>query len=201
MPSGTMKRWNSDKGFGFIQPSDGGEDVFVHFSALLDGEGSVVEGDRVSFSMEYDDRKGKDRAAKVSVSGGGGGGSKGRGGSICRRQRSQTTHESSSDSSFSHSAGKGGSLPRNRGGRRRAWVQEAVEPQLRGCGGATIVANSAATATSSAKLATLEASKSIGAAVGVASIVGAGDGQQGRRRMKPPRPWPPSVEICGAMAR
>mmetsp|Transcript_53875 Transcript_53875/g.136058 ORF Transcript_53875/g.136058 Transcript_53875/m.136058 type:complete len:160 (+) Transcript_53875:50-529(+) len=103
MPSGTMKRWNSDKGFGFIQPSDGGDDVFCHVSALLDGEGSVFEGDKVSFAIEYDDRKGKDRAAKVSVSGGGGGGG-GRG-----RDRSRSRGRAGGDGGgCSRSFGGGG---------------------------------------------------------------------------------------------
>eukprot|EP00418_Pyrodinium_bahamense_P089240 CAMPEP_0179043336 /NCGR_PEP_ID=MMETSP0796-20121207/17114_1 /TAXON_ID=73915 /ORGANISM="Pyrodinium bahamense, Strain pbaha01" /LENGTH=208 /DNA_ID=CAMNT_0020739717 /DNA_START=58 /DNA_END=682 /DNA_ORIENTATION=+ len=65
MPSGTLKRWNSEKGFGFIQPEDGGEDIFCHVTGLLDGEGSVEEGDRVRFRMGFDDRKGKDRAIDV----------------------------------------------------------------------------------------------------------------------------------------
>mmetsp|Transcript_125028 Transcript_125028/g.266860 ORF Transcript_125028/g.266860 Transcript_125028/m.266860 type:complete len:146 (-) Transcript_125028:84-521(-) len=86
MPSGKMLRWNSDKGFGFIQPNDGGEDLFCHVSALLDGEGSVAEGDAVDFKEEFDDRKGKNRAVKVSVSGGGGG----RGGGGRGRDRSRS---------------------------------------------------------------------------------------------------------------
>lgn len=81
-----MKRWNEEKGFGFIQPEDGGEDMFCHVSGLLDGEGSVREGDRVRYRVGFDDRKGKDRAVDVEpASGGGGGGrdrspSRGRGG-------------------------------------------------------------------------------------------------------------------------
>jgi len=68
-----MKRWNQEKGFGFIRPDDGGEDFFCHVTGLLDGEGSVEEGDAVKFKVEYDDRKGKDRAVEVEASGGGGG--------------------------------------------------------------------------------------------------------------------------------
>mmetsp|Transcript_29063 Transcript_29063/g.52677 ORF Transcript_29063/g.52677 Transcript_29063/m.52677 type:complete len:118 (+) Transcript_29063:41-394(+) len=94
MPSGRMIRWN-DKGFGFIKPDDGGEDLFCHVSALLDGDGSVRDGDDVTFRIEFDDRKGKDRAVDVEVSGGGGGG----------RGRSR-----------SRSGGRGG---RDRGGRDR----------------------------------------------------------------------------------
>jgi len=78
MPGGTLKRWNGDKGFGFIQPEDGGEDVFCHVSGLLDGEGSVLEGDRVQFRLSFDERKGKDRAVDVVVVGGGSGGRRGR---------------------------------------------------------------------------------------------------------------------------
>merc|ERR1719271_1374767 len=73
MPSGKMIRWHSEKGFGFIKPDDGGEDLFCHVSSLLDGDGSVGDGDSVNFKIDYDDRKGKDHAVEVSVSGGGGG--------------------------------------------------------------------------------------------------------------------------------
>merc|ERR1719499_1761879 len=78
MPSGELKRRNDEKGFGFIGPDDGGEDLFCHVSGLLDGEGSVREGDRVRFKITFDERKGKDRAVDVEVSGGGGGGGGGR---------------------------------------------------------------------------------------------------------------------------
>jgi len=77
MPAGVMKRWHADKGFGFISPDQGGEDVFCHVTALLDGEGSVQEGDQVRFQVRYDDRKGKDRAEKVELASGGGGGGRG----------------------------------------------------------------------------------------------------------------------------
>src|SRR5947208_2347783 len=51
MPQGTVKWFNAEKGFGFIEPDDGGEDVFVHFSAIADQGGyrSLDEGQRVEY--------------------------------------------------------------------------------------------------------------------------------------------------------
>lgn len=67
---GTVKMWNDERGFGFIQPSGGGEDVFVHRTSL--GEGvQLSQGMSVSYDPEWDDRKRKDRAANVTVSAGG----------------------------------------------------------------------------------------------------------------------------------
>ncbi len=50
MPQGTVKWFNQEKGYGFITPDEGGDDVFVHYSEIV-GEGfrSLEEGDRVSF--------------------------------------------------------------------------------------------------------------------------------------------------------
>jgi len=64
MESGTAKRWN-EKGYGFIQPDDGGEDVFCHFSGISDGR-MLIEGTKVEFIRTYDDRKGKYRAESVT---------------------------------------------------------------------------------------------------------------------------------------
>merc|ERR1719499_463642 len=75
---GIVKMWNEERGFGFISPSAGGEDVFVHRSALQEGV-QLSQGMSVSYDPEWDDRKRKDRAANVSASAGGGGGGGGGG--------------------------------------------------------------------------------------------------------------------------
>jgi len=80
---GIAGRWN-DRGFGFIKPDDGGEDVFCHFSGIKDGN-ALGEGDRVEFEKVYDERKGKYRAENVTGGiqqdrGGGKGGGFGGGG-------------------------------------------------------------------------------------------------------------------------
>ena len=55
MATGTVKFFNAAKGFGFIAPSDGGKDVFVHISAVEASDlGNLVEGQKVSFDVQPD---------------------------------------------------------------------------------------------------------------------------------------------------
>ncbi len=52
MPQGTVKWFNADKGYGFITPAEGGEDLFVHFSAIQsDGYKTLDDGQQVSFEV------------------------------------------------------------------------------------------------------------------------------------------------------
>ncbi|OJV02697.1 cold-shock protein [Shinella sp. PSBB067] len=63
MNSGTVKWFNGTKGFGFIAPDDGANDVFVHISAVeRAGLGSLVEGQKVSFDVVQDRKSGKSSA-------------------------------------------------------------------------------------------------------------------------------------------
>ncbi len=65
--NGTVKFFNDMKGFGFVQRDDGGEDVFVHISALeRSGMGQVTQGDRLAFDIEID-RRGKFSATNLSA--------------------------------------------------------------------------------------------------------------------------------------
>ncbi len=68
MNNGTVKWFNADKGYGFISNDEGGEDVFVHFSAIQsDGYKSLEEGQKVTYDTETDSHNGKLRAANVRV--------------------------------------------------------------------------------------------------------------------------------------
>ncbi len=66
MQTGTVKWFNAQKGFGFIQPSSGGPDVFVHISAVeRSGMSSLNEGQKLSFEIVTDRRNGKSSADKL----------------------------------------------------------------------------------------------------------------------------------------
>ncbi|MCZ8097612.1 MAG: cold-shock protein [Burkholderiales bacterium] len=66
MATGTVKWFNPDKGYGFIQPDAGGADVFVHISAVeRSGLRSLNEGQKVSYDMQKDERKGKESAVNL----------------------------------------------------------------------------------------------------------------------------------------
>ena len=67
MNNGIVKWFNAEKGYGFITNDEGGEDVFVHFSAIIaDGYKTLTEGQRVTFDTETDPKNsGKLRAVNV----------------------------------------------------------------------------------------------------------------------------------------
>jgi CspA family cold shock protein len=68
MATGTVKWFNGQKGFGFIQPEDGGKDVFVHVSAVERSSlGSIYEGQKLSYELEQDGRSGKMSAGKLEA--------------------------------------------------------------------------------------------------------------------------------------
>ncbi len=68
MTSGTVKFYNANRGFGFIQPENGDTDVFVHATALeRAGIVSLVEGQKVSFETEIDSRSGKTAVSDITV--------------------------------------------------------------------------------------------------------------------------------------
>ncbi len=67
MATGTVKWFNATKGFGFIEPKEGGKDVFVHISAVQNsGLNGLDEGQTVSYDMEEDSR-GRSSAANIKV--------------------------------------------------------------------------------------------------------------------------------------
>jgi len=68
MTTGTVKFFNATKGFGFIQPDNGGTDVFVHVSAVeRAGMRTIVEGQKLSFDVVKDARTGKTAAENLQA--------------------------------------------------------------------------------------------------------------------------------------
>ena len=70
MTTGTVKWFNAQKGFGFIQPDDGSKDAFVHISAVeRAGLNHLVEGQKIEFDLVSDQRSGKLSAANLRTVG------------------------------------------------------------------------------------------------------------------------------------
>ncbi len=115
MARGTVKWFNGAKGFGFIQPDDGGSDVFVHVSAVEQaGLHGLNDGDQVNYELEQDRRSGKLSAGQLVVTGsgpppsGGGRGPGGGGGGFDRPQRSFDRPPRSFDGPRAGGGGGGG---------------------------------------------------------------------------------------------
>jgi cold shock protein len=68
MATGTVKWFNGQKGYGFIQPDEGGADVFVHISAVQrSGLNSIDEGQKVNYEIVQDKRTGKSAADNLTL--------------------------------------------------------------------------------------------------------------------------------------
>ena len=68
MATGTVKWFNGQKGFGFIAPDDGGQDVFVHISAVeRAGLSGLAEGQKISYEVQVDRKRGKSTAENLRV--------------------------------------------------------------------------------------------------------------------------------------
>lgn len=68
MPIGTVKWFNAQKGYGFIEPEHGGPDVFLHVSAVeRSGIGNPTEGQKLRYEEETDTKKGKTSAANLQA--------------------------------------------------------------------------------------------------------------------------------------
>ncbi|MCZ8088382.1 MAG: cold-shock protein [Brevundimonas sp.] len=68
MATGIVKWYNSTKGYGFVQPDNGGKDVFVHASALeASSLGTLNEGQKISYEVERDARSGKESAGRLQA--------------------------------------------------------------------------------------------------------------------------------------
>ena len=66
MPTGTVKFFNEQKGFGFINPDEGGSDLFIHISNVDPSEGLLTEGQKVTYDLQAG-QNGKSSAENLSV--------------------------------------------------------------------------------------------------------------------------------------
>jgi len=70
MATGKVKWFNTQKGYGFVQPDDGGQDIFVHITALEKaGLRTLNEGQKISFDVQQDPKKGKSAAVNIKTEG------------------------------------------------------------------------------------------------------------------------------------
>lgn len=70
MPTGTVKWFDANKGYGFIQPDQGGTDIFVHVTAVeRAGLSSLMEGQKVSYEEQRDPKRGKTSAENLKAVG------------------------------------------------------------------------------------------------------------------------------------
>jgi CspA family cold shock protein len=68
MPTGTVKWFNTQKGYGFIQPDEGGADVFIHITALeKSGLRGLNEGQKITYDIQNDPKKGKAAAVNIQA--------------------------------------------------------------------------------------------------------------------------------------
>lgn len=68
MATGTVKWFNTQKGYGFIQPDDGGADIFVHITAVeAAGLRSLNEGQKMSYEVQKDEKRGKSSAVNLKT--------------------------------------------------------------------------------------------------------------------------------------
>lgn len=68
MATGTVKWFNTEKGYGFVEPDEGGKDVFVHISAVQrSGMDSLAEGQKISYELATDRRTGKQAADNIQA--------------------------------------------------------------------------------------------------------------------------------------
>ena len=66
MPTGKVKLFNEDKGYGFIKPDDGGDDVFFHVTALREGD-EITKNATVNFEVGVDPKSGKSKGVRVDL--------------------------------------------------------------------------------------------------------------------------------------